>query len=100
MIIQTSIVGVLLMMILWAADSYLFMVSLRLMLGLLPAIRSSRFFFGLREVTDGIPRRVDEWLTTWRRRSSAPSLPWIIVIVTTVIIRYVLRLLIMSGRAE
>ena len=85
-----------LIMLIWAIDIYMLLVSLRLILGQLSATRSSILCKALRELVDPIPNRVGEWLTACRSRKSPPWAQWVIVLGVGLVARYVLSSLVFS----
>ena len=88
MIIQTSIFGLPLALLLSAVDAYLFLLGVRLIAGRIAA--SSRFTQCLRQLTDGIPQYIDRSIATRRNQSNPRWVSWIVVIVAGMVVRHFL----------
>ena len=84
------------MLIIWAIDTYVFLASLRLVIGRVLDPVQNPFFRCLRQCTDGLPQIVDRWLTAWRHHSPPSWLSWGIVIGAGFVVRQLLVLLIVS----
>ena len=76
-----------LLLAVWAVDIYLLLVSIRLIAAQIPSISESGFSQCLRQLTDPVTDMVRRKLTKHR---APPWLPWLIVILSGLIIRYVL----------
>ncbi len=88
MIISTNILALPLIVIVWAMDTYLFIASLRLVLGRVTAMQSKPLYLSLQQLADGIPNRVDRWIAGWRDVSNPSWLPWLVVLVSLIVIRH------------
>ena len=75
-----------LLLAVWAIDIYLLLVSLRLITAQIPSISKSGFSRNLRQFTDPVIDVVRRKLTKYR----VPWLPWLIVILSGLVIRQVL----------
>ena len=76
-----------LLLAVWAVDIYLLLVSIRLIITQIPSISENDVSRYLRQLTDPVTDIVRRKLTKHR----APSwLPWLIVILSGLVIRYVL----------
>ena len=94
--IAPTIVGVPLVLAVWALDTYLFLVVARLILGKVRAPTANRYCSTLSALTDGVPRFVDRCLWRWRHQPSPDWLPWVTVICTGLILRQVLASLVLG----
>ncbi len=88
-IYTTSLFAVPLMLLVWAADTYVFLASIRLVLGRVAAPRESGWFGGLQHLTDGLPRLADAQLRRWFRKIP-PWVPWATVILAAIVLRHLL----------
>jgi hypothetical protein len=89
-IYTTSIVAQALLFMACIVGAYLLLTLPRLLLGQSLAARDSALFHALQQIVDPVPRCVERWLLSWRRRPSPPWVSWAIVIVGAVIVRHVL----------
>ena len=96
MIITTSIFAVPLMIVVWTLDSYLFLVTVRLLLARLGGPRTVRLALALQPLTDGIPDRVHRWLIARHVRPVPLWGSWVIVIGGAMTLRYLLIGLVMT----
>ena len=76
-----------LLLAVWAIDFCLMVITVRLIIAQIPSISESGFSQCLRQLTDPVTDMVRRKLTKHR---AAPWLPWLIVILSGLIIRYVL----------
>ena len=91
-IFRTSVMALPIVLLVWALDSYMFILALRLILGSARSIHSSRFYLALPQLTDGAAHRVDAWLARVRGKSNPAWLPWLVVVTTLVLVRHALVL--------
>ena len=85
------------MLVIWALDTWLFLASLRLLLGRVVSVRSDGFYAAVRRITDGLPRWVGGWIE--RLFEKKPSwVSWATAIFSVVLIRHLLVWLIAAGR--
>jgi hypothetical protein len=77
---------------------YLFLTCLRLTLGQLSVVRTTRFFQGLKELVDPVPQYIGRRLTTWQCRVYPAWVPWAIVLVAGLLAHYALASLIVPIR--
>ena len=96
MIYTTNIFAVPLVMLIWAIDVGLLVAPLRLIIGHLPATRSSVLAKALGELVDPILQRVDRSLAVRRYWPSPPWLSWVIVIGVGLVARHFLVLTLVS----
>ena len=85
-----------LILLVWLIDSYLFLASLRLVLGNIAATTHSPFCRGLRSFIDPIPQAVAQYIANHRGRPLPPYLPWLIVLGTGIVVRHVVLGIILS----
>ncbi len=96
MIVTNNIFAVPIILIIWAADLYLFSASARLILGKLPRVQSSRLTRTLAELVDPLPQRVQRTIALRRNRPIPAWLLWATVIVSMILLRYVLVSVVVS----
>ncbi|NLX15200.1 MAG: hypothetical protein GXY44_16350 [Phycisphaerales bacterium] len=82
---------------LWAINTWLFIASLRLLLGQLSATQHSRFCLCLAELTDPPIMAVHQQMLRWLQRSIPAWLPWLLVFSAVVIARHLLLLFIINS---
>jgi len=80
-----------------AVEAYLLMVLLRLILGRFARVQSHPRYLALQQLTDDIPRALDKWLAAKRQQANPQWLPWVIVIVTLLLVRQCVVGIIMVG---
>ena len=89
MIYSTSLFAAPVMLLVWAADIYVFLASVRLILGRVAGARDSQTFCCLQHLTDGLPQRVERLLC--RESLAGPTwLPWGIVMGGAIVLRHLL----------
>ena len=88
MIIHTNILALPLILLVWALDAYLLIALIRLVLGGVRAMQSKPLYLCLQQLADGIPNRVDRWIAGWREVSNPSWLPWLVVLVSLIVIRH------------
>ena len=74
----------------WAMDLYLLLASIRLILPRISGDRPSRWCMTLRQFTDPIPEAIGRWLSARGARSTPNWLPWVIVILGSLVLRHLL----------
>ena len=76
----------------WALDSYLFAVSLRMLLELRAGRKNDSVFTTLRALVDDLPAFVGAWAARYRCRPCPNWLAWVVVLVVVVVVRQPLRI--------
>ena len=71
----------------WALDSFLFLVALRVVLSASARGRSSHCQAALRQLTDPAVVRVEQWLSGHVQRPAPTWAPWLTVMVTVTLAR-------------
>ena len=74
----------------WAIDIFLALVAVRWALEWSPAIAAGPLCQGLRPVTEAIPARIHNWLQRRLARPLPRWLPWALVLMLAVTLRYFL----------
>ncbi len=95
MIITTNILAAPLVALVWAADTYVVLATLRLVLERVVGVPNRSWFAGLRQLTDGPAQWVASWVDQWRPGSPA-WLPWSLVIASALAVRHLLLALIVT----
>ena len=91
MIIHTSnVFAAPLMLAMWVIDVFIFLACMRLVLGRVTGEWAGRVVEGLAPITDPIPQALGRYLVSRRKRAAPTWLPWLCLLVTTVIVRYAL----------
>ena len=80
---------------LWAINTWLFLASLRLILGQLRSERAIQLSQSLAVFTDGIPNGLERWLSR-RGHAIASWLPWAVVILVSLMARHALLRIIIA----
>lgn len=93
MIDTISFSSLLLALLGWTLNTWLFLTLLRLLLHPVTAVRSNEKYRSLQRLTDDIPQYVASWITKHQSIRPAAWVPWAIVIVAVLLIEKVLRLL-------
>ncbi len=75
---------------LWAVDTYIFVLVLRVILDRCGGTRVSALRACVRELTDPIQCMVQQWLTSWKGHSVATWVVWTAVFVAAVVVRQLL----------
>ena len=83
----------------WALDSYLFALTARCLLGRIRTRSGQRLGDALRPFTDAPPQYVSQVLTARSRRNYPSWLPWLLVVVSVLLVRQALVALILLGTA-
>jgi hypothetical protein len=94
MIYTNNILALLLVLAIWAIDTWLFVAGLRLILSLFPSIQHSNFCHSLAELVDPLTQTVVPYVSRWSHRSIPPWLPWVIIILAAIVVRHVLAVLV------
>ena len=97
MIYFTNILAGPLVLILWLIDAYLFVSSVRLLLGQFQGASSLAACETLQRFTDPLPQALRSWLA--RRRSGPTSMwsAWLIVLLGGLVLRCLLAAIIQTG---
>jgi hypothetical protein len=88
--ITYSFMSIPILILVMSLDCWLFIASLRLVLGRLSATRNGRLCLSLAELTDPIVRPVDRVLGCWHCGSVVVQLSWLAVFSFMLITRHVL----------
>lgn len=88
MIIHTNILALPLILLVWVLDAYLLIAFVRLVLSRVSGMQSKPLYLSLQQLTDGIPSRVNRWIAGWRDVSNPSWLPWLVVLVSLIVIRH------------
>ena len=97
MIYVTNILAGPLVLIVWLIDTYLFIVTVRLVLGqfgtanLLAARRT------LQQITDPPARTVHRWISRRRKRPTPVWVAWPVILLGGLILRHLLLAIILTG---
>ena len=95
-IYTTSIFFVPLLMIVWAIDTYLFLLCIRLILSRIPSMRTYRLYQCLVSLTDPIVEFVRQRLTRFRQKPISNWIPWFAVLFVGLMARYLLIWIVVS----
>ena len=96
MIITTNILAAPLILLIWAADMLLLMISLRFLFDHLPSLRASKLSQLLHAVTDPAQQAISRRLAASRGRTASPSACWAILIVGLILLHHLLAWIILS----
>ena len=80
----------------WALDSYLFAVSLRMLLELRAGREDDSALTTLRTLVDGLPTFVGAWVARHRCRSCPNWLAWVVVLVIVIVVRQLLLCVVLT----
>ena len=83
-------------MTVWALDLFTLMIVMRLLLGMLPGLRTSRVVERLGDWIDPLADHMGDRVARWRRRPSPPWLSWNCLILAVLLLRNVLLALIIK----
>ena len=86
-----------LILLLFFLDLYVFLTVARLVLGQFHAVEPTAAFMAMRTVTDPIPDSLGRWLATKRSKPTPRWLPWLLVIMASLLIRHVLLVFIVMA---
>lgn len=95
-VITNNILVLPLILATWAIDAYLFVLSLRFILGRIRSNRTVNFYLNLQLLTDPFPQAVGQWLSQQRKLPTPAWIGWLIVILGLLVARYLLVWLYMS----
>lgn len=84
----TNILVAPLLLVAWTLDVYVFLACLRLLLGKFPGVGPARVSQCLQVITDPLPLAAARLLHRRSGKGVPPWLPWLIVILAAVIMRY------------
>jgi hypothetical protein len=84
-----------LIILIWSADAWLWLVSIRLLLGRIVSADNS-VYNALRCLTDVLPEHVNRCLAKWSDRSLPRWIPWLITFIGLIALRHMLLQLIIS----
>ena len=92
----TNIIAGPLVLVIWAIDVYLLLVSVRLIAGRLQGVCCNRLCQGLKPLTDPLPEAIQRRIVRWKRKTAPIWVPWLIVILGAIITRHLLVCVIVS----
>ena len=90
MIYTTNILAAPLVLIIWCIDVYIFLASVRLILGRLRIATLAQVRVNLQQLTDPVPQAMHTWMSARWRKPLPPWLPWAIVLFICFVLRHVL----------
>ena len=90
MIYTTNILAGPLILIIWCIDAYIFLASVRLILGRLRATTLAQVRVNLQQFTDPLPQSLHMWMSARLRRPLRPWMSWAIVLFGCIVLRHVL----------
>ena len=93
MIHTTNILAAPLLITAWGIDAYLFLATVRLIFGQLPATRESQLSHALKEIVDPLPQRIDRQISARLHKSTPRWASWAIVFFGGLIIRHVVLMI-------
>ena len=76
-----------LLVLMWTVDLYVFLASLRLLCSRIKNFDDTRWLNAIKELVDPLPALVGRQLARRSRRTVAPWLPWVIVILGLLLLR-------------
>ena len=79
-----------LVLIIWCIDAYIFLASVRLILGRLRATTLAQVRVDLQQFTDPLPQSLHMWMSARLRRPLRPWMSWAIVLFGCIVLRHVL----------
>ncbi len=94
MIYATNIFAVPLILIVWSMDMYLLLLSARVVLSRLSDKRTNKLSSYLMLFTDPPVQAVKQWIEQQALRRTKQWVPWVVVVVTSLVVRHLLVLLI------
>ena len=90
MILVTDLVNLLLLIVRWLIEFYLFLTALRLVMSPSASCRRSLYYGQIKLLTDPFPKLVGKQLAKLRKAPTQSWLCWIIVITTAFVLRQIL----------
>ena len=90
LVVPMNILCVPLIVLIWALDSTLFVMVLRLALRKSNRVQTMAMYQALKQLTDPLPRLVERKLSQSDIDTDRPWLPWFLVVLTLVTSRYLL----------
>lgn len=90
MIYTTNILAAPLVLIIWCIDVYIFLASVRLVLGRLRAATLAKVRLGLQQFTDPLPQSLHIWMSARFRKPLRAWVSWGIVLFGCFVLRHVL----------
>ena len=85
--------------LIWSADAWLWLASIRLVLGRIVSSNNS-VCNALERLTDPLPKQVERSLSKWTNKQLPHWLPWLIVFVGLIVLRQLLLQLIVAMQAR
>ena len=88
MIVITNILAWPFVIAVWFIDTYILLINLRLVVGRLSSTRNTIFHLALRQLTEPLYHTANRWLSRWRNQPLPTWIPWLVVIVTALLLRH------------
>ena len=86
----TNILALPLMLLIWIVELFLVISAIRLVLGHLNSVRAQGTCAALQRFTDPVPEAIHGWLSRRRQKPVPAWLPWLIVTVSSLLLRHIL----------
>jgi hypothetical protein len=90
MVLVTSVFDLPFLFLIWVIDTYLFLATARLVIGLSPKARQSHIYSQLKLLTDPVPKLINMRFSRRTAIADHLDLLWLIVIGTGCILRQIL----------
>jgi len=97
-IYATNILTFPLVIVVWAIDAYLLLISVRLIAGQLKSVCGNGLCQGLKSLTDPIPQTLHRKIVGSKGRNVSEWISWLIVILGAFLIRHLVLWVLMSCR--
>ena len=96
MIFITNPFTLLLLILLWSINAWLFMATVRLLIDKFSSNPSGKICQCLSEIVDPLPNRIDRWIFSGTKQRIPAWLTWVTTFVALIIVRHFLILFIIS----
>lgn len=83
--IKLTLLSLLVLMLVWAIDAYVFLASLRWVVRAIPAVRDCQWGKGVVELADRLPNALGS-----RCQGMHAAVPWVVTMLGLLLLRYVL----------
>jgi len=90
MIFVTNLFNLLMLILRWIIEFYLFLTALRLAMSLSASCRRSFYYGQIKLLTDSFPKLIGNYLAKLRKAPIQPWLCWVIVITAAFLLRQIL----------
>ena len=77
-----------LLVLVWSIDAWLWLASIRLILGQLPSFRSGSVCQCLKRLTDTLPQVMGLSVSRWTKKQMPSWLTWLVAVASLVMIRH------------